>query len=604
MGRFHWARIEGEQGVGKTRLLTEVAERFADDGDLVVGAGPHPTGALVPYGPIRRIVADLLELEVSALSGAMKHPAFEDPLCRAGVEELSAPAGIRGFPGEGRTPAVARTLAAALAYAAPRAGTERVVLIVDDLSRCDGLTQDVLGALKPALEKQSVLLLTADARRRGGSGERLVLEGLSVEEAGLFLARRGGAGGSTGGGTLAQRRLLPLFLEQLGALGMVDLSSESLPRRLADAVAQRVERVEVRARRVLQAVAVFGGRCTSRELAETLEPGELAGLEELMRDGLVRVENGLVEVSHPFVAELVEAFIPAEARKQMHARVLELVTEAGAPLEVRLEHAYRAGETMRTLVLLERMGDEAYQRGDKVAAIQGLRRALELARREMLESGDPLLETAILSFSRKLALALARAGELAGADGVVRAVLDLTGPYDVSRAKLYLVLGEVAGLRGRSRDAMRHYGKALEIVAGEDARVEAELQVSLARARRKDGDPRGAANAYRRALELHQQLEGDGTTAARVAVELAAALFDARDQEELRERLVDARRRAELDGAPALLAEVAGLAGRLAEREGRTADAIQRYADASRRAAEAGDLRRHALWRGAAAAPG
>src|SRR5690606_9321265 len=37
-----WLELTGEPGVGRTRLLEESAQRFADRGDLVVGAELHP----------------------------------------------------------------------------------------------------------------------------------------------------------------------------------------------------------------------------------------------------------------------------------------------------------------------------------------------------------------------------------------------------------------------------------------------------------------------------------------------------------------------------------------------------------------------------------
>src|SRR5205085_1160596 len=73
-----------------------------------------------------------------------------------------------------------------------------------------------------------------------------------------------------------------------------------------------------------------------------------------------------------------------------------------APLEVRAEHAYRAGEPMSALLLLERMGDAALMRGDPQAAVLAFRRGLDLARRELMISGDDALERAMVSFSRKL----------------------------------------------------------------------------------------------------------------------------------------------------------------------------------------------------------
>ncbi|RLB37401.1 MAG: hypothetical protein DRH30_13295, partial [Deltaproteobacteria bacterium] len=59
----HWVHVFGEPGVGKTRFLTEIAEVAAAEGDVVIGAGAHSTGAPVPYSAIRTILAELLEVD-------------------------------------------------------------------------------------------------------------------------------------------------------------------------------------------------------------------------------------------------------------------------------------------------------------------------------------------------------------------------------------------------------------------------------------------------------------------------------------------------------------------------------------------------------------
>ena len=56
-GRAIWVHLSGEPGCGKTRLLNELAHFAEEGGDLVVGAGPHPTRAPVPYGAARDILA-------------------------------------------------------------------------------------------------------------------------------------------------------------------------------------------------------------------------------------------------------------------------------------------------------------------------------------------------------------------------------------------------------------------------------------------------------------------------------------------------------------------------------------------------------------------
>src|SRR5690606_10296778 len=117
---------------------------------------------------------------------------------------------------------------------------------------------------------------------------------------------------------------------------------DALPPRLADAVAQRIERLDVAALRILQAVAVLGDRCELAWLRESSDAG-LAAIETLRGEGLVRITGLEVEIAHPFIRDLVASSIPAEARRGLHARALSLAAERNAPLEVRAEHAFRAG---------------------------------------------------------------------------------------------------------------------------------------------------------------------------------------------------------------------------------------------------------------------
>ena len=68
------------------------------------------------------------------------------------------------------------------------------------------------------------------------------------------------------------------------------------------------------------------------------------------------------------------------------------------------------------------------QRGDEPAAVNALRRGLDLSRRELYrgELDDPMRAMAI--FGRKLGDALSQSGNYADAEGVLREALDMTGP--------------------------------------------------------------------------------------------------------------------------------------------------------------------------------
>jgi tetratricopeptide (TPR) repeat protein len=249
-----------------------------------------------------------------------------------------------------------------------------------------------------------------------------------------------------------------------------------------------------------------------------------------------------------------------------------------------------------SLVVLEKAGDAAMARGDHLGAVLQYRHALELARRETLESGDTVYDTAIATFSRKLGEALARSGDPSGADGVLRESLDLTAPKSAERAKMLLSLGRIAARRDRPRDAMRHFGQALELVAGVEPTVESHLQVAIGRIRRIDGDPGHAANAYRRALELFGEIDASSELVARTRLELADALTAAGDHEAAAGELRTVERDAKSVGGTNLVARAVGMLGSIDELAGRARDAQVRYEEAASLAAEAGDAPGYRRW--------
>ena len=595
----HWVHVFGEPGVGKTRFLTEIAEVAAAEGDLVIGAGAHSTGSPVPYSAIRTILAELLEVDDSELARmAIRRDDLGSALAGAGVDEVMNPAGLLGGDGRSRTGAVGEALASAVRSARARASSGRVMLIVDDLSYCDGLTQRTIVELSRALGTEPVLLVTAGDDDRGIlADEALHLQGLDSEQAEQFLAGSFHLRLVSGLDKLTESvggQVLPLHLEQLEALGVAP-DEGPLPR-MADAIARRIERLEVDAQRLLQAAAVLGRTCDLDALRRVSENDELQGLDELAGNSLVQLDGGRVSIVHPFIAELVAASIPAEARRELHRRAFEVLSELRAPQEVRAVHAYSGVDPVISLVVLEKAGDASMSRGDHLGAVLQYRRALELARRQTLESGDTVYDRAIATFSRKLGEALARSGDASGADGVLREALDLTAPNSADRAKMLLSLGRIAARRDRPRDAMRHYGQALELVAGLEPSIESHLQVAIGRIRRIEGDPQHAANAYRRALELFGEIGATADTISRARLELADALTAAGDHEGAAHELASVERDGQVNGGSSLVARAVGMLGSIDELAGRARDAQLRYEEAATLAAEAGDAPGYRRW--------
>ncbi len=592
-GRLVSVCIVGDPGIGKTRLLAEAAERAALDGDLVVGAGPHDSGGLVPYHPIRTILLSLLSIDEPGLSGLAQELEGADPLVAAGMRELLDPGGLRGTEGDSRAGAVAAALAHALSEALERVGGERVVMIIDDLHLCDGLSAQVLGELPKFTGDCSILLLVGSQQGReqylSGDTESIVLPGLSMAEARAYLGGHQPPGQSEPVGD--ERTFVPLYLEQLRALGLaVDGVPHTLPRRLADAVSQRMQRLSLAARRVLQIACVLGNRSDRALLFRLAESGADGGLELLKGVGLLVEQDGQIEVVHPFIRDLVEASIPAEARKLLHARALEAAADADAPLEVRAHHAYGAGETLTALMLLERMGDLAHERGDAGTAVLAYRRCLDLVRRELLESGDTSLEEAMASFSRKLGNALARSRDLTGAEGVLREALEFCGPGTVARALILLGLGRVMASRDRLRDAYRTLGEALEIaIQRDDDPTQAAVHVAVGVLRRSEGNQVGAVAAFSAALQRLSKGSADPLTLAKAALELACTLAQGGDTQPAIDALSRARELARQAGAPHLQARAAAVLASVRQTQGERAVAEACLREAVGAAAEAGD---------------
>ncbi len=598
--RVMWLRLVGEPGVGKTRLMSEFAARAEAAADFVVIAGAHPSWAPVPYHPIRTLLAKLYDVDPSRLS-ELPNNAMLDPLVRAGIAEVLDAKGLTGLPGKSRAGAVGAALAQGVRLAARKSGSGLVIMIVDDLHGADGLSQAALSALLDNEGLSSLLLVTGSVPvRESGVAQHaalvnMALRGLDEEESRHFLAgtapdrsRAVSRETTTDPGT---RLFLPLYLEQVKALGASSAHDETLPPRLADAVMARIERLELPARRLLQTVTVLGERA-SLEAVRELAPGkDLAPLDALTRLGLAKITNGDVVIAHPFIRELVEASIPAEARKELHAHALASTASDDAPLEVRAEHAYRAGEPMSALLLLERMGDAALMRGDPHAAVLAFRRGLDLARRELMMSGDDALDRAVVTFSRKLGEALEALGDYAGADGVLREALELVGPASKERARMSLQLGRVAARRDRIRDSTRLLGQAIEIAARvSDRRTEAEAHLELASIRRRESDLSAASNAYRRACELlTAEPSGADALLALAALQHAETLVESGHVEQAAGPLLVAQVRAKAAGSTALIARVTSVRARIKQAGGEAAAAESLMREASELAATAGD---------------
>jgi hypothetical protein len=458
------ARLVGEPGSGKTRLLNELARWAEADGDLVVFATPDPHLAEVPHHALRqallklsgRTALDLMEL---GPSGTPQGVAF-------GLRDTFADQPRD----DGRTPAERRRARAeALRWSIDlglrRAPSGRVLICVDELHRIDGPSRTAFADLVSEPKSGAILVVAthipgfepgwsseASARLIAGLPFGAVMNMLKSHPSGERVRVDESA-----------RGYLPLYVEQVLRYSLEGGSDP--PHRLADLVALRVDSLAPNARRTLQVLAVVGDGASPRVLSDMLQSpdGLESALVDLERARMIdRTENGYA-TAHPLVRDIVLAGIPAAVRRELHRRALNAGEELHTPLEARAQHAYYAHDSFQALLLLEQVADRAALRGDPETEILALRRGLEMAREEISrgELEDPL--RAMLIFSRKLGASLARSGNFADAEGVLREALDLAGPNGTDRARVLSSLAQVAHGRQRAKEAVGYIDQAIAL---------------------------------------------------------------------------------------------------------------------------------------------
>ncbi len=488
------ARVVADHGVGKTRLLNEFLVSASRDGDVIVQVGPDPWCAEVGNYALRKAIVGLAGLPTdgggpsdwSAATPEAKK-GLSDIFGRAAARETMRPHVWTKPPTGTLTPEEKRFIAAeALRWAMLRAHQTarraRVILAVDDLHAVDGSSRNALADAinEPPLAGMLVVVAHLPGFDPGfRSGGVRQLAGLSTNVAASLVK---GGGAAVRPGSSEGRAVPPLYIDQLIRFNLEGGSDP--PPRMADIIALRIERLPSEARRTLQAVAVLGD-ATDRAGIAALLP-EISRFDDLITTlglaGLLAETVDGIRTTHPLVRDVTLATIPAGVRRDLHATAQGLRGANGPlPLEVQALHAYHAQNSFEALMLLEQVADRAASRGDQQGCVIALRRGLDLARREIFrgELDDPM--RAVLIFCRKLGEALARAGDLTDADGVLREALDLAGPSGVDRAHVLGALAFVSRERSRASEANIYLREALDLAKTGAA---AELVQSLERLRR------------------------------------------------------------------------------------------------------------------------
>ena len=410
------ALVEGEPGVGKTRLALEAGDDAQWRG-FHVSWGTCTPGALRPFAPLVEVLESLSQLRVEQLSEQVAPVWLQEALRLAprlsGDKIPSGSAPLR--PAEESTrmkEALVHTLGA-LGTITPH------VVIIDDVQWADRDTLSVLTQLGPRLANSRILLMllyrSEEARGdpeiwdvlreldRVAGLERVVLSPLSVFELDDMVKRILGVARlepqvaaqlhrRTGGNALFTLETLRALRDQ----GLFDVTDpgEVLRRQLSEIVpvAPRVRSViDARisllgdvASTVYEVAAVSGDAADLSLLsagADLPRTSVLDAVDELLHRGLVRdTGDGRYQIAHDQVRQVVYERTSERRRIVLHRRVGEAL-EAVEPMDVEaIGHHFRLGnDAERATPYLLMAGLRAARLNAYATANQHLQEARSLA---------------------------------------------------------------------------------------------------------------------------------------------------------------------------------------------------------------------------------
>lgn len=499
--------IEGEAGVGKSRLVEEFLGYAAGEGARVLRASAG-RGEHLPYAPLLGALRACIE--------ARPPSADLTPATRAALNELlpelAEGAGtLPVLPELSAREAQAR-LAAALVSLIALCVPAGAILFFDDAHRADRSTLALLPALPPDL---TVVLTTRSEEapadhplrhalhplQRVGRLATLSLGPLAPDAvAGLVCQLAGEALPELAEWVTARAQGNPLFIlasvqwmfeqgelyvDPAGRWRLTHTPTEAAPPTVRAVIEERLRRLARTPRRLFDLMAVIGGDADFALLrqAAQLEEGPALDALDVLLDARLIVEpraagRGEFAPAHDRYVEVAYATLPTVRRRQLHRLAAEgLAATAGDPDAVApavAQHFERAQDAVAAFPWLVRAGDAAARRYAYDDAVAFYRRAIDDA-----------------------------GGEV--------------GP-------VYERLGRIAHHAARYEDGVAAYGRALDYwQASGDAEAQARVRLGLAECHREMSAFGAAVGHARAALETAEALVERPDLVARAHVVLSNA---------------------------------------------------------------------------------
>ena len=414
--------IVGDPGIGKSRLLYEFRRTIADRGCRVLETYCPSHGGAFPFLPVIDIVRSLFDLGdaddarsvrevVSQAADKFGRALAGDnlPATLALLDALPADDAIRLLTPAQRRQRVEEAVCQLILNESSR---QPLVVIVEDVHWIDSDSQAVLDALVSRVAAAPVMLVVTQ-RPEHGSGwsqkpgyQQVSLEPLTAASVRSVLDELLGQDEvlrplkdaivrRTEGNPFFVEETVRTLIESGTVVGHPDsytlgtrVDAIQVPPTVQAVLAERIDRLSVTDKRLLQAAAVVGGGGSVKGLAEIADLPAMAfqrALDQLYRAKFLyeggAAEDPTITFRHALVQEVAYASLPADPRRALHARCLAVLeTAAGVAaddcVEQAAHHAFHGESWEKASRYARRAAAKAVGRSAYRAAVSALEQAL------------------------------------------------------------------------------------------------------------------------------------------------------------------------------------------------------------------------------------
>jgi DNA-binding SARP family transcriptional activator len=477
--------IEGESGVGKTRLAHEGLAAIARLGGRVLAARPHPGEQGLAYGVIAALLREAIAAEPAIVGEELRSDA-----ARLLPELGTPPPSSLDDPG-----ARLRFLESISALIAAAFEPSPGVVWIDDLQWCDPASLDALAYLARRIEGRPMLLLGARRTdepdpehiyaRFAQLGERVALGRLMRADV-ISLALQSGLDEPAADRIFRESEGLPLFVAELLAPGVETSSATGGVRAAFEA---RLDAISEASAQVLNAAALIGRTfdADTLRLASGRSEEEVAGaLEELGARGVILEHDAAYDFGHERLRAIAEERVGLARRRLLHRRIAQALADRRDDAAIVARHLELSGDDAAAALAHVAAGAHARSLSAALEAVTHFEAAIALGH------PDPAgLQEAIGDLHR-----------LRGAYGDALAAYAAAAAHGdpAAAGRIEHKLGGVHERRGEWELAERHYEDALALGA-----EEAVLQCDRSRVAWRRGEIEQARALGFEALRLAEE---------------------------------------------------------------------------------------------------